>query len=331
MATVLPTRRLGSSDLEITTVGLGCNAITLGRIDHPKQVDALLGACLDTGIAWLDTAALYGGSDQLSETLLGQMLRGRRDEFVIATKCGHSLEPLAATIDYGLRGSRTYIRRAVEGSLRRLRTDWIDLFQIHEYDDQTPLSETVGALEELVAEGKIRAYGHSNFPLAAMQEAKNVAEQTASIGFVSAQDQYSLLQRGIEQDGRADFLTEHGVGLLPYYPLASGILTGKYRQGSIPVGSRLEQKPERLAGVSWSRLEAYRDLCRQIDAPMAAVSLAWLLTRKPVTAVIAGARSPEQVHANAYGALLSLDDDVVAEISEIFAVAKEDTAHGNYS
>ena len=324
MTTVLPVQRLGSSELAITTVGLGCNMITPGNIDQVKQLDALIGACLDTGIAWLDTAALYGGSEQLSEALLGKVLRGKRDEFIVATKFGHSLEPLASTTEYGLRGSRTYIRRAVEGSLRRLRTDWIDLFQMHEYDPQTPLAETIGALEELVCEGKIRAYGHSNFPLAAMQEAAEVAKAAEATGFVSAQDQYSLLRRDIEQDGRADFLKQQGIGLLSYYPLASGVLTGKYRQGSIPPGSRLENRPERLAEVRWSRIEAYRDLCRQLAAPMAAVSLSWLITRAPVAAVIAGATSSQQIQINAYGALLSLDSDVCDEISEIFAMSKKE-------
>lgn len=319
MSTSLPTRALGTDDLQVSVVGLGCNNFgRAGFIEDVKGTDAVLGACLDHGVTFLDTAALYGGPESRSEELMGKALKGRRDDVVLATKFGHESGSLVGEEDWGPRGSRGYIRKAVEGSLRRLQTDWIDLYQHHSPDPTTPVSETIDALEELVAEGKIRYYGNSNYSAELLRGADEYAKSKGVRGYVSAQDEYSLLKRGVEAD-RLPACREAGLGFLPYFPLASGILTGKYRQDHTPEGTRLAAIPARLEGTPWDRIEKYRSLCADLGHDMVHVSIAWLLAQEPVSSVIAGATKPEQVAQNAQAAQVQLSDDVVAEIGEIFS------------
>lgn len=317
MASAMETRTLGP--LQVSTVGLGCN--NLGRegyVERPKDVDALIGACRDAGITFLDTAALYGGPESLSETLLGKALRGRRDDFVVATKFGHERGTVAGEDAWGPKGSRGYIRKAVEGSLRRLQTDWIDLYQHHTPDPTTPVAETIAALEELVVEGKIRCYGNSQYSEAQLREADAAARELGATGYVSAQDEYSLLARGVEAD-RLSAARELGLAFIPFFPLASGLLTGKYREDHTPEDSRLAKQPHRLVDVPWSRIEAFRGLCVDLGQDMTQTAIAWLLAQAPVVSVIAGATKPAQVFTNAQAAALRMPADVLGEIGEIFA------------
>ena len=224
--------------LSVSRVGLGCN--NFGRHGSVTRdlagTRAVIDAAIENGVTFFDTAALYGGPESLSESLMGQALEGRRDEVVIATKFGHTSGPEPST--WGARGSRDFIRKAADASLARLRTDRIDLFQLHEPDPKTPIEETLGALAELVEEGKVREIGHSNFDATMTRAADDCARETGTPRFVTAQNEYSLLERGVE-DGLIDVLEERGLGLLPYFPLASGLLTGTYRKGTAaPVSPR---------------------------------------------------------------------------------------------
>lgn len=319
MSASLPTRPLGTDELQVSVVGLGCNNFGRpGFIEDVKGTDAVLGACLDHGVTFLDTAALYGGPESKSEELMGKALKGKRDQVVLATKFGHESGSLVGEDEWGPRGSRGYIRKSVEGSLRRLQTDWIDLFQHHSPDLTTPVSETIDALEELVDEGKIRFYGNSNYSAELLREADEYAKSKGVRGYVSAQDEYSLLKRAVEA-GRLPAARELGLGFLPYFPLASGVLTGKYREDFTPEGTRLAAIPARLEGTPWAKIEKYRSLCNDLGHEMVHVSIAWLLAQEPVSSVIAGATKAEQVAQNAAAAQVELSDDVVAEISEIFS------------
>src|SRR3954468_4824883 len=233
-------RKLSLSGLRVSAVGLGCN--NLGRpgtgSESPEGAAALVGAALDAGITLFDTADIYGGRFGLSEELLRPPLPGRRDEAIIATKFGHSSVP-GDRLAWQDKGSRRYIRLAVEDSLRRLGTDWIDLYQLHRPDPHTPIGETLAALDELVREGKVRYIGSSNLTGWQVVDADWTARRAGTERFVSAQNEYSLLERDVEDElGPA---CEHvGVGLLPFFPLAPGLLTGKYRRGqAAPEGSRL--------------------------------------------------------------------------------------------
>src|SRR4051794_27060620 len=233
-------RNLGRSGLRVSAVGLGCN--NLGRpgtgSESPEGAAALVGAALDAGITLFDTADIYGGRFGLSEELLGAALQGRRDEAIIATKFGHSSVP-GDRLAWQDKGSRRYIRLAVEDSLRRLRTDYIDLYQLHTPDPHTPIEETLAALDELVREGKVRYVGHTNLPAWQIADAAHVAAGGGWTPFVSAQDEYSLMERRVERDVLP--ASEHfGLGFLPYFPLAKGLLTGKVtRAQGAPAGTRL--------------------------------------------------------------------------------------------
>lgn len=313
------TRTLG--DLEVSVIGLGCN--NFGRrgfvtegIEGTREV---LGACLDHGITLLDTAALYGGPESVSEQLIGQALVGRRDQIVLATKFGHTDGPEPA--DWGRRGSAEFIRRACDASLQRLRTDRIDLYQMHEPDPETPIEETIGVLAELHDAGKILAYGHSNFDAGQAREAAATAVELGDPPFVSAQNLYSLLERDIEAE-LIPALRDLGLGLLPFFPLRDGLLTGKYRKGqAAPAGSRLSHIGKRFDNITdeqWDAIEAYRVVCDDLGLPMAQVTFAWMLAQDVVSSVIAGATSREQVAQNAAAADIDLPTDAVERISEIF-------------
>lgn len=315
--------------LEVSAVGLGCHSFGRqgsGTRDH-DGADAVLGACLDHGVMLLDTAALYGGDESLSEAYIGRSLahgalKGRRDELVIATKAGHSAEPMAQVADAPPRGSRAYLRKAVEGSLRRLRTDWIDLYQLHEPDPLTPVADTLQALTELVQEGKVRFIGCSNVTATQLVEADGVATHQHLAGFISVQNEYSLLHREPEAEVLPAAI-ERGIGLLSYSPLASGLLTGKYhRDEPAPAGSRLVTAPRRFDAVTdlqWEWIETFRSLCRARDLTMTEASIAWLLSRPGVGSAIAGATTPHQVAANAAAATIEVDADALAEIDDLFS------------
>ena len=283
------TRRLGSSDLEVTVVGLGCNNFG-GRIDEEAS-RAVIDAALDAGVTFFDTADVYGNRGG-SEEIIGRALQGRRERVVLATKFGHDLGGGETA-----RGGREYIRTAVEASLRRLQTDWIDLYQYHRPDGVTPVAETLGALDELVQEGKVRAIGSSNFTPALVEEAHEVAETRGATPFVSEQSEYSWLVRGAE-DELLPTCERLGIGFVPYFPLASGLLTGKYRRGEpAPEGTRLhgrELDESRLERVE--RLEAF---AAEQGASLLELAIGGLLAQPAVVSVIAGATKPEQVRANA--------------------------------
>jgi aryl-alcohol dehydrogenase-like predicted oxidoreductase len=283
------TRRLGSSALEVTVVGLGCNNFG-GRIDEQAS-HAVIDAALDAGVTFFDTADVYGNRGG-SEEIIGRALAGRRDRVVLATKFGHDLGSGETA-----RGGREYIRKAVEASLRRLQTDWIDLYQYHRPDGVTPIAETLGALDELIQEGKVRAIGSSNFTQALVEEAHEVTTTQRMTPFVSEQSEYSWLARGAE-DELLPTCERLGIGFIPYFPLASGLLTGKYRRGEpAPEGTRLHGRE-----LDWARLERVERLdafAAGRGASLLEVAIGGLLAQPAVVSVIAGATKPEQVRANA--------------------------------
>jgi aryl-alcohol dehydrogenase-like predicted oxidoreductase len=293
-------RQLGRSGLTVSTLGLGCN--TLGATVAPDDVPGVVNAALDAGVTFFDTADVYGRTPGLSEELLGAGLGRRRDDVVVATKFGMDARGLNGP-DWGVRGSRRYIRRAVVGSLRRLATDHIDLYQMHAPDPRTPIEETLAALDELVAEGLVRYVGSSNFAGWQVVDAHWVATTTGTVPFVSAQNAYSLLDRSVEAE-LLPAAERSGVGLITYYPLASGLLTGKYRRGEPPPpGSRLARRPERLAEADFDRIEALERLADEFDVPLATLALGGLAAQPGVGCVIAGARTPQQVWDNVDGSM----------------------------
>jgi aryl-alcohol dehydrogenase-like predicted oxidoreductase len=283
------TRRLGSSDLDVTVVGLGCNNFG-GRIDEAAS-RAVIDAALEAGVTFFDTADVYGNRGG-SEEIIGRALEGRRDRVVLATKFGHDLGDGETA-----RGARPYIRKAVEASLRRLRTDWIDLYQYHRPDGVTPVEETLGALDELVQDGTVRAIGSSNFTAQMVEEADAVASERGSMPFVSEQSEYSWLRRSVEE-GLLPTCERLGIGFIPYFPLASGLLTGKYRRGqSAPEGTRLHGRE--LEDADLDRVERLEAFAAERDATLLEVAVGGLAAVPGVVSVIAGATKPEQVRANA--------------------------------
>lgn len=301
-STPVPLRRVGASGLLVSAVGLGCN--NFGRKDTRTEslegTRAVLDAAIEAGVTFLDTADIYGREPGLSETLMGQALKGRRDEVVLATKFGHGTFP--AGIDAGSKGSRLYIKRAVEASLTRLQTDWIDLYQLHTPDTETPVEETLDALGDLVREGKVRYIGHSNLSGWQIAEAHFIARERRSVPFISSQNQYSLLARGAERNIlRA--VERYGLGFFPYFPLQNGLLTGKFTRQDAPADSRImRQRPHLYENAPWDALEAYQAFCDERGISMLDATMGWFLARPVVASVIAGATSPDQVHANAAAA-----------------------------
>jgi aryl-alcohol dehydrogenase-like predicted oxidoreductase len=303
-------RKIG--DLEVSEVGLGCN--NFGRRVDLDGTRAVVDAAIEAGVNLLDTADIYGSNGGDSEELLGRALEGRRDQVVIATKFGMDMRGSGDLPD-APRGSREYMRAAVEGSLRRLRIETIDLYQYHEPDGVTPIEETVAAMQELVDEGKVRFIGCSNFN----------ADQLAQSGdaFVSLQNEYSLLKRGIE----ADVLPEcerRGVGVLPFFPLASGLLTGKYRRGQdAPEGTRLHGRGDVADDATFDRLERLAEFASARGVEPIDVAIGWLAGQPAIASVIAGATKPEQVRRNAEAGRWTPDDDERAEIDAIFPPATD--------
>jgi 1-deoxyxylulose-5-phosphate synthase len=316
------TRTLGTSSIEVSRIGLGCNNFGRRgtRTEDQAGTDAVIHAAIDHGITLFDTADIYGNPATTSETLMGVSLKkagsAARDQIVLATKWGHSGLAIEGTETWGPKGARGYIRAAVEASLRRLQVDHIDLYQLHTPDPSTPIQQTVEALDELVDEGKIRAYGHSNFSAEQIDEAAHVQSPN---GFVSAQDEYSLVQRDVEREVLPVVL-ETGIGFLPYFPLGNGLLTGKYSRGTGPADARLTAlKPQLLEETDWARMEQYERIVASTGRTMLEVTFQWLLAQPAVTSVIAGATKAEQVVQNAAAGEGELDAATVEEISALFA------------
>jgi len=297
-------RRLGP--LEVTVVGLGCNNFG-GRIDEPGT-RAVIDAALQSGVTFFDTADIYGNAGG-SETLIGKILEGRRDEVVLATKFGKPMGDGASR-----RGSAPYVRAAIDASLRRLRTDHVDLYQHHEEDRETPLEETLGVVAELVADGKVRAFGTSNYEPETMERAAAIAVKLR-LPYVSEQSQYSWLERGAEREvlPACDRL---GLGFIPYFPLASGLLTGKVTRDRPPEpGTRLHGRE-----VDTGRLEQVERLRAWADShgvSLLDVAIGGLAAVSPVSSVIAGATRPEQVRANAAAGAW---EPSPAELAELLAL-----------
>lgn len=296
----------------VSEVGLGCNNFG-GRLDEERSRE-VIAAALDEGITLFDTADIYGGEGR-SEEILGRALRGVREEVVLATKFG-----MDAGLGYPARGSRVYVMRALERSLRRLGTDWIDLYQLHEPDPLTPIEETLSALDDALHQGKVRYLGSSNFASWQVLEADLIARQLGTARFVSAQNHYNLLERQAEAE-LLPVLERYGIGLLPYYPLAAGLLTGKFaRAEPPPAGTRLASRPERLAAADWDRLEAAREFARTRQMELVDLAFAFLLARPVVASVIAGATSPAQVRANVATQRYRLSKEDLAELERLLEV-----------
>ncbi|MEO3744172.1 aldo/keto reductase [Plantactinospora sp. B5E13] len=293
-------RRLGDSGLVVSVVGIGCN--NFGRKLDTAGTRAVVDAALDAGINFFDTADIYGDPKGGSEEQLGAALRGRRDDVVVATKFGMDMGGLNGP-DHGARGARRYVVRAVEASLRRLGTDWIDLYQMHEPDPGTPIEETLSALDDLVRAGKVRYLGNSNFTGWQIADADWTARTNGWTPFVSAQNHYSLLHREAEREV-VPAAERFGLGVLPFFPLADGLLTGKYqRDAEPPAGSRLAgsmpRYAQRLATAPWDTIEALERYAAERGLSMVEVAIGGLAALPTVTSVIAGATSPEQVRTNA--------------------------------
>jgi aryl-alcohol dehydrogenase-like predicted oxidoreductase len=292
-------RSLGKSGLLVSVAGLGCN--NFGRRLDLEAARGVIDAAVDAGITLLDTAETYGSGGR-SEEILGEALAGRRDQVVLATKFGSQGGDLGYGPAAGAKGGRAYIRRAIEHSLRRLRTDYIDLYQIHTPDPATPVGETLTALGELVTEGKVRYIGHSNFSGWQLAEAAGLARELGTSPFISAQNHWSLLERGAEAEVVPAAL-HFGLGVLPYFPLANGLLTGKIRPGqAAPEGTRLAGRPEYVTEQKLSRVEALAAWAREHGVTVLDVAIGALAAQPGCASVIAGATSPGQVKANAAAA-----------------------------
>ncbi len=290
-------RPLGHSGLLVSVAGLGCN--NFGRRLDTEATRSVIDAAIEAGITLLDTADMYGTGR--SEEILGEVLAGRRDQVVLATKFGSGVDmgygPAA-----GAKGGRAYIRRAIEHSLRRLRTDYIDLYQLHTPDPATPIGETMAALGELIAEGKVRYIGHSNFSGWQVAEAAVLARELGTVPFISAQNHWSLLERGAEAEV-VPAARHFGLGVLPYFPLANGLLTGKIRRGQQAAeGTRLAARPEYVTEQKLGRVEALAGWAQEHGVTVLEVAIGALAAQPGCGSVIAGATSPEQVKANASAA-----------------------------
>jgi aryl-alcohol dehydrogenase-like predicted oxidoreductase len=300
-------RKIGS--LEVSLAGIGCNNFGW-RIDADGTA-AVVNAAIEAGINFFDTADIYGAGQ--SEEYLGRALKGRRGQVLIATKFGMKMAD-------GKEGAKpAYIRQAAEDSLRRLGTDYIDLYQIHKADPSTPLADTLGALDELVKSGKVREIGCSNFSAEQVREAADVSAQTSGARFVSVQNNYSLLHREPE----AEVLPEcqrQGIAFLPYFPLANGLLTGKYCQGQpFPKSSRAEDGfgPKVFTEENLAIVEELRSLAESRGHTLLELSMAWLAAKKPIASIIAGAKTPEQATANAASVAWRMSDADVAAVDYI--------------
>lgn len=305
---------LGRSGLVVSALGIGCNAF--GRRIDQDAVNGVVTAALDQGVNFFDTADSYDRGQ--SETMLGKALGRNRDEVVIATKFGMDLNGLyPGALDN--RASRAYITRAVEGSLERLGTDHIDLYQLHTPDRVTPIDETLSALSDLVRAGKVRYIGCSNFAAWEVADAVAVANAIGAEHFITAQNEYSLYNRSAEQE-LVPALDHYGMSLLPYFPLAYGLLTGKYvRDAAAPTGTRLASEAARLESANWDVIDGLRAFAEERDITMLDVALGGLRAQPTVDSIIAGATRAEQVATNAQSVLWEPSEDDLEAIDAIVA------------
>jgi aryl-alcohol dehydrogenase-like predicted oxidoreductase len=307
-------RNLGKSGLKVSAVGVGCN--NFGSRADQTAATKVVDAALELGVNFFDTADIYG-SGGLSEQYLGKALAGKRDRVVVATKFGGEMGP--GPLDKG--ASRGYVMRAVEASLRRLDTSHIDLYQVHFPDPSTPLEETMSALDDLVHQGKVRYIGHSNFAGWQTSQCHYLADLRNLTPFISAQNQYNLLDRSIERE-LVPACQAFGLSVLPYFPLASGLLTGKYRKGQpLPPGTRItnnQQAQQRyFSERNWNIIEGLAQLAERKSLSMTDLAFGWFLSRPYIGSVIAGAMTAEQVRNNVKSAEAKLDAETLAEIDTI--------------
>ncbi|MGO4385561.1 aldo/keto reductase [Specibacter sp. RAF43] len=312
-------RQVGTSGLTVSTVGLGCN--NLGRSGSATETqegsDAVVHAALEEGITLFDVADMYGATPGQSETMLGRALGRERENVIVATKFGLDAEG-ANGVDWGRRGSRKYIMQSVEASLRRLNTDFIDLYYFHTPDPHTPIAETLAAMDDLVTSGKVRYLGHSNLSGWQIAEAEFTARMAGGSRFVASQNHYNLLDRRAELEvmpaARA-----YGLGVMPYYPLANGLLTGKYSSGRAPEGSRLTYtRQHMLTDANLAQLAALGRFAAERGLNELQVAFSWLAAQPAVASVIAGATRAEQVRQNAGAARWLPTAEDLAALDEIF-------------
>jgi aryl-alcohol dehydrogenase-like predicted oxidoreductase len=306
-------RNLGRSGLRVSVVGLGCNNFG-GRLGADGS-RAVIHAALDLGVTLFETADMDGNRGG-SETLLGEFLGDRRKDIVLASKFGMAMDDVGTLKG----GSRRYIMSAVEASLRRLRTDWIDLYQFHTPDALTPIDETLRAMDDLVRQGKVRYIGCSNMPAWQVIDAQWTAKSAGLTQFVSCQDEYSPLVRDAEKD-LLPAMKAQGLGLLPFYPLAGGLLTGKYKRGQKPAeGTRFVDPrftDRYMTQANWNKVEKLEAFARERGHGLLDLTFSWLLAREPVASVIAGATKPEQISANIAAAGWKLSFEDLAQIDAI--------------
>jgi aryl-alcohol dehydrogenase-like predicted oxidoreductase len=310
-------RNLGKSGLKVSAVGLGCN--NFGMRCDAAQTKAVVDKAVDLGVTLFDTADVY--SKGQSEEFLGKALGARRTDVVIATKFG---APMGQG-EYMRGGSRRYVRRAVEASLKRLGTDWIDLYQLHFPDPSTPLGETVSALDDLIREGKIRYAGCSNYAGWQLVDSLWIAETRGYEPYVSAQNHYNLLERSVERD-LVPAAEAHGVGLLPYFPLASGLLTGKYKRGEPPrsdtrLGSGSDYFKSLLSDANFDKVERLARFAEERGKSLLDLAFGWLLAQPTVSSVIAGATKPEQIEANVKAGEWAMTPEEAKAAGEMTALA----------
>jgi len=307
-------RNLGRSGLRVSLVGLGCN--NFGQRMDLESSRAVIHKALDCGITLFDTADVYGGRGG-SETVLGQVLGDRRKDIVLASKFGMAM-------DEGEKkgASRRYIMAAVEASLKRLKTDWIDLYQQHRHDAFTPIDETLRALEDLIRQGKVRYIGNSNFTAAQTVEAQLTARQLNLATFASCQDEYSLLKRDLDKEN-IGVMERYGLGLLPYFPLASGLLTGKHKRGAAAAGTRLATPmfSNFLNDRNFDIVEKLEGFVKARGHSMVELAFSWLAARPTVASIIAGATKPEQIAANVRAAEWPLTAE---DMNQIDGLTKKD-------
>jgi aryl-alcohol dehydrogenase-like predicted oxidoreductase len=308
-------RNLGPSGLRVSVVGIGCNNFG-GRIDT-RETGRVIDKAIDLGVTLFDTADMYSNRGG-SETAMGEVLKGKRHRIVLASKCGMQMDDAGK-----LKGaSRRYIMSAVEGSLKRLQTDYLDLYQVHQVDPLTPIEETLRTLDDLVRSGKVRYIGLSNHPAWMVVEAQETARRLNLNAFVSCQDEYSLLIRDADRE-LMPMMSRYKLGLLPYFPLACGLLTGKYARNAMPQGARLTEtkrwQDKYLNDRNWRVTEELAAFAKARGHTLLELAFSWLLARPNVSSVIAGATSPEQVEANVKAAAWQLSAEDMAEIDRITA------------
>ncbi len=306
-------RKLGKSDLQVSVVGLGCNNFGFVANMDVESSRKVIDMAIAVGVDFFDTSDSYGSS----EVILGEVLGERRKKIVLATKVGGKQNPDGQKVG----ASRSYILAEVEESLRRLRTDWIDLYQIHYPDPKTPIEETLRALDDLVKQGKVRHVGCSNFSAAQLNAAQKTAEDKKLPSFVSSQDEYSLVMRTIERE-MLPAIERHGMGELPYFPLASGLLTGKYKPGKpAPSGTRLAEKQvwadKYQTASNLEKVARLEQFATQHGHTLLELAFSWLLAKPEVASVIAGATKPEQIEKNAQAAGWELSAEELAEVNRI--------------